>query len=331
MSSNRRPAVLLAMRPTVAELALPPDVRARLRASARLLYPVADDFSRPEVRAALAEAEVLLTGWGVPLVDARVLAAAPRLRAVLHAAGTVKKILAPEVWERGIAVSSAAPANAGPVADYTVSVIRLAAKRAFSAAASYRAGYPRDLTTSALTGAHGRTVGVVGASRTGRLVLDRLAGTGMRLLFHDPYATAVAGAQSRELDELLAESDIVSLHAPLLPETRGLIDDRRLWLLRERAVLINTARGALVDTGALVRHCASGRIDAVLDVTDPEPLPPGHPLLSLPNVLVTPHIAGAMGTEMRLLGEFAVAELERWAAGAPLLGAVRKGDLARIA
>jgi phosphoglycerate dehydrogenase-like enzyme len=102
--------------------------------------------------------------------------------------------------------------------------------------------------------------------------------------------------------------------------------------MREGSVLVNTARGALIDTGALVRHCTAGRIDAFLDVTDPdEPLPPGHPLFLLPNVVVTPHLAGAMGTEVALLGEYAVAEVERYAAGLPLLGAVRADDLAWIA
>lgn len=135
-----------------------------------------------------------------------------------------------------------------------------------------------------------------------------------------------------ELDELLRRSDVVTLHAPSLPETYHLLHDRRLALMRDGSVLVNTARGALIDTEALVRHCATGRIDAFLDVTDPdEPLPPTHPLFLLPNVVVTPHLAGAMGTEVALLGAHAVADVERYAAGLPLLGAVREDDLARIA
>ncbi|MET9518195.1 hydroxyacid dehydrogenase [Streptomyces sp. NPDC002994] len=323
------------MRPDVAALALPGGVRARLAAGFDVPDLVVDDFGRPEARKALSRADVLISGWGCPLVDAGVLADAPRLRAVMHAAGSVKQVLAPEVWERGITVSSAAPANAGPVADYTVAAIHLAAKRAFRTAGEYRAGRPRDLTVSPATGFLDRTVGVVGASKIGRLVLARLAGAGVRLLVHDPYlAAAEAAALGGELvalDALLTASDIVTLHAPLLPGTRHLIDARALALLRDGAILINTARGGLVDTEALAAHCADGRIDAVLDVTDPEPLPPGHVLLGLPNVLVTPHIAGAMGTEVRLLGEFAVAEAERFVAGERLLGEVRAQDLPRIA
>lgn len=334
-STSPRLTALVAMRRDVAALALLPGVRARLAARFDVPDLVVDDFGRPGAREALSRTEVLITGWGCPPVDVGVLAAAPRLRAVMHAAGSVKHVLAPEVWQRGITVSSAAPANAGPVADYTVAAIHLSAKRAFRSAGEYRAGRPRDLTVSPRTGFLDRTVGIVGASRTGRLVLERLAGTGVRLLVHDPYLAAAEasalGAEPVGLDALLTGSDIVSLHAPLLPATRHLVDARALGLLRDGAVLVNTARGGLVDTEALTAHCARGRIDAVLDVTDPEPLPPGHPLLRLPNVLVTPHVAGAMGTEVRLLGEFAVAEAERFAAGERLLGEVRAEDLPRLA
>lgn len=323
------------MRQDVAALALPDDVRARLDAVCDVPDLVVDDFGRPEARKALSRTDVLISGWGCPAVDASVLADAPRLRAVLHAAGSVKHVLTPAVWERGITVSSAAPANAAPVADYTLAAIHLSAKRAFRTAGEYRAGRPQDLTVSPATGLLDRTVGIIGASKIGRLVLERLAGAGVTLLVHDPYLEAAdadaLGARLVGLDELLTGSDIVSLHAPLLPETRNLIDARALGLLRDGAVLINTARGGLVDTEALAEHCAAGRIEAVLDVTEPEPLPPGHLLLTLPHVLVTPHIAGAMGTEVRLLGAFAVAETERFAAGERLLGEVRAEDLSRIA
>jgi phosphoglycerate dehydrogenase-like enzyme len=164
-----------------------------------------------------------------------------------------------------------------------------------------------------------------------------LVANGFRVLLTDPTLTPedaramTPSVELVELDELLTRSDVVSVHAPSLPETHHLLDDRRLSLMRDGAVLVNTARGALIDTDALTRHCASGRIDAFLDVTDPEPLPVGHPLFALPNVLVTPHLAGAMGTEVAVLGEFAVAEVERLVRGLPLVGGVQADDLARIA
>ncbi|UBU16271.1 NAD(P)-dependent oxidoreductase [Nonomuraea gerenzanensis] len=144
------------------------------------------------------------------------------------------------------------------------------------------------------TGLHDCTVGGIGASRIGRLVLQRLLAFDVRVLLSDPTLTpaeaALLGAEAVEPDELCRRSDPVTVHAPALPETHHLLDRRRLALLPDRAVLVNTARGSLVDTGALTGECVSGRLSAVLDVTDPEPLPAGHPLFELPNVLITPHL-----------------------------------------
>jgi phosphoglycerate dehydrogenase-like enzyme len=123
----------------------------------------------------------------------------------------------------------------------------------------------------------------------------------------------------------------VTLHAPSLPETRHLLDRRRLALLRDGAVLVNTARGALVDGAALEAELVSGRIDAVIDTTEPEVLPASSPLFDLPNVFLTPHIAGAMGTETRRLAALALDEIERLARGEPLAHEVRLADLPRIA
>ncbi|MDX6313067.1 MAG: hypothetical protein QOF44_2531 [Streptomyces sp.] len=335
---SRRMTVAIAMQREVAALALTEALAARLAENAAVQPDVITDFTDPAVGERLANTDVLLTGWGCPLVDRDVLDAAPRLRAIVHAAGSVKHHLTPEVWERGILVSSAVSANAFPVAQYTVGAILLAGKRAFRLADAYSRGHYKNKLADD-TGNHERVVGVVGASRTGRLVLELLAPHGFQLLVSDPTLDARAAAellpagqvQLVELDDLLRRSDVVSLHAPALPETHHLLDDRRLALLRDGAVLINTARGQLIESEALLRHCITGRIDAVLDVTDPEPLPAGHPLLALPNVTVTPHVAGAMGTEIRRLGEFAVAEIERLAADQPLHGRIRADQLALLA
>ena len=134
-----------------------------------------------------------------------------------------------------------------------------------------------------------------------------------------------------ELDELLATSDIVSLHAPALPETRNMIGRDELARMARGVWLINTARGALVDTAALEDATRDGRINAFLDVTDPEPLPPDSPLWDLPNVVITPHIAGSQGNEVRRLGRQAVTEVERYARHEPPLHPVTHADLGRIA
>jgi phosphoglycerate dehydrogenase-like enzyme len=316
---------------------LPADLMQRLRTLVRLEPgPALTSFETKEAASVLRDADVLVTGWGCPCIDSAALATAPRLRAVIHAAGSVKRHVDPAVFAHGITVSSAAQANAVPVAEYTVSAIVFAAKRAFTRANWYaRDRTAGDWRSGTGTGLFGRTIGIVGASRTGRLVLDRLRVLNVRLLLADPYITAqqarALGAELVDTDELCRRSELISIHAPALPETYHLLDARRLTLLQDGATLINTARGSLVDTDALTHHCTTGRLDAVLDVTDPEPLPPGHPLLQLPNVLVTPHLAGSQGHELRRLGEFVVAEVARFVRGEPLHGTVHSSDLHRIA
>jgi len=276
----------------------------------------------------LEHAEIVLSGWGCPPLDAALLARAPSLRAIVHAAGGVKGHVTDACWERGLLVSTAAGANAGPVAEYTLARILLAGKGADRLAREYAARRSAiDLAGEFPDiGNFGKTVGIVGASRIGRRVIELLEPFDFEILVSDPY---VQGAVA--LDDLLAVSDIVSLHAPSLPSTRHMLDARRLALLRDGATLINTARGALIDQDALVAELVSGRIDAVIDVTEPEILPGDSPLYDLPNVVLTPHIAGALGDEVRRLGDSALAELARYARGEPFAHPVTRADLDRVA
>ncbi|WP_179816122.1 hydroxyacid dehydrogenase [Allostreptomyces psammosilenae] len=299
---------------------------------------VVTDFAEPRAAAALAQAEVLVTGWGCPRFGPRELDAAPRLRAVVHTAGTVKPHLTEECWHRGVAVSSAAAANALPVAEYTLAAILLANKRVLTTRDLYRErrGGPVDWhATLAGHGNYRRVIGVVGASRIGRRVIELLAPFDFEVLVSDPHLSpadaAALGVTPVELDELCATSDVVSLHAPALPSTRHLIDRRRLALMRDGATFINTARGWLVDHDALLDELASGRLHAVIDVTEPEVLPADSPLYELPNVLLTPHVAGSMGGELRRMADFALDELERWVRGEPFAEPVLLEHLARSA
>jgi phosphoglycerate dehydrogenase-like enzyme len=337
-SQSERPTVVLAMAPALTQELFSPALRTRLAGLATLLDP--DPLTRfDDERAArlLPQAEVLLTGWGCPRIDAAVLDRAPRLRAILHAAGTVKGHVAEEAWVRGVRVCSAAAANAVPVAEFTIAAILLAGKRAFRLQRLYRDLRSFRLWTNEVPslGNLGRTVGIVGASRIGRLVLERLRAFDFVRLLADPTLepseARALGAEWTSLDDLLRRSDIVSLHAPLLPETRGLLDRRRLELLRDGAVLINTARGGLVDGAALTEALVAGRIDAVIDTTEPELLPADSPLYELANVFLTPHIAGAMGVETQRLAALALDELERLTNGDVLHHEVLQKDLARIA
>ena len=338
MITARRPSVLLAMDPGVAPRLFDAPLLARLAEVADVDPAlVAADLTAPAAAAALARAEILLTGWGAPLLDARALAAAPRLRAVVHAAGTVRFHVTAACWERGVLVSSAAHANAQPVAEYTVAAILLAGKRVLRARDAYRAARgPLDVhALLAGAGNHRRTVGVVGASRIGRRVIELLRPYDLDVLVYDPYLTdsdaADLGAEPTGLDELCGRSDVVTVHAPELPATRHLIDRARLAVMRDGATLINTSRGSLVDQDALVGELVAGRLDAVLDVTEPEVLPPGSPLYDLPNVLLTPHIAGSLGVELHRLGAAAIDEVARYARGLPFAHPVTRAELGHSA
>ncbi|GAA0605546.1 hydroxyacid dehydrogenase [Streptomyces crystallinus] len=335
-ATDNRPAVLLAMGPGIAERLLAERHRARLAALARTdPYLVAHELLTPEpgVAAALASAEVLLTCWGAPPLTAEVLAAAPRLRAVVHAAGSVKHHITEACWERGLAVASAAAANALPVAEYTLAAILLAGKRVLASAQRYaELRAPHDwLREADGTGNYDRTVGLVGASRIGRRVIELLRPFDLRVLLHDPYVNAAEaarlGVEAVPLDELCARSSVVSVHAPQLPATERMIGARQLAAMPDGATLINTARGSLVDGPALLGELLSGRLHAVLDVTEPELPPRDSPLYDLPNVLLTPHIAGSLGNELHRMADLALDEVERFAAGKPFADPVRAASL----
>jgi phosphoglycerate dehydrogenase-like enzyme len=322
MPAARRPSVVLAMSPAHPPRLFDEELRQRLSDVAEIdLDLIVDDFTTDEARAALRTAEVLLTCWGCPPLDADVMAATPALEAVIHSAGSVKSLIRPACWERGIAVSSAVSANAVPVAEYTLAMILLAGKRAFPIQQAYKVDATRRDWAAIHPGLgnYRTTVGIVGASHVGRRMIDLLRPFDTRVLLADPTidnATADRlGVDLVELDELVRSCDVVSIHAPDIPATRHMFDARRLGLMRSGATLINTARGRLVDTDALTAELATGRIYAVLDVTDPEPLPADSPLFAMPNVVVTPHIAGSLGREIGRMGALAVEELERYARG----------------
>ncbi|WP_285475388.1 hydroxyacid dehydrogenase [Actinoplanes sp. NBRC 101535] len=297
---------------------------------------VAERFDTPSIRHALADTEVLITGWGCPPLDAVTLAAAPRLRAVVHAAGSVKSHVTQACWDRGLLVSSAAAANAIPVAEYALAAILFAGKGVFTLRERYRDD--RVFTPAAMVpgvGNFGQRVGIIGASRTGRRVLELLRPFDLDVHVADPYLTAAdaagLGAKLLDLDDLLRRCAVVSLHAPSIPQTHGMLSAERLALLPDGAVLINTARGELVDTAALAAEVAGGRISAVLDVTDPEPMPPASPLFDLPGVFLTPHVSGSHGNEIHRLGQCALDELRRLVAGRPFAHPVHEHELVRSA
>ena len=233
-------------------------------------------------------------------IDAGLLAAAPKLVAVSNMATGYDNVDIAEASRRLILVSRTPGVLTETSADLAFGLLLAAARRIAEGDRYVRAGKWRTWGPEIMLGpdVHGATLGIIGLGRIGAAVARRAAGFGMRILYHGRNRNARAekdlGVAYAGLDTLLAQSDFVSIHAALTEETRGLIGARQLGLMKPGAILINTARGPLVDQDALYEALRSGAIaGAALDVTDPEPLPADSPLLALDNVVITPHTASA--------------------------------------
>jgi glyoxylate reductase len=237
------------------------------------------------LRSRAAGANALLTQL-TDRVDAALIESAPSLRAIANYAVGTDNVDLDAATERGIPVGHTPGVLTETTADLAWALLMAGARRLGEAERAVRAGDWRPFSPEAYLGhdVHGATLGVVGYGRIGRAVARRAAGFGMEVLH----------TREVELDDLLRRSDFVSLHTPLTDATRGMIGARELALMQPHAVLVNTARGEVVDTEALVDALNAGRIAAAaLDVTDPEPLPADHPLLAAPGVTVVPHIGSA--------------------------------------
>jgi glyoxylate reductase len=258
-------------------------------------------------------------------IDAALMDAAPRLKVISQCAVGYDNVDVAAAKARGIAVGNTPGVLTDATADFAFTLMLAAARRVVEGADFVRAGKWETWGLSLLLGldVFGATLGIVGMGRIGQAVAKRARGFEMRVLYHDavrrPEAERALGVEYRPLDDLLAEADFVSLHVSLNPQTRGLIGARELRRMKPSAVLVNTARGPVVDTEALYDALSRGEIAAAaLDVTDPEPLPADHKLLTLPNVIVTPHIASATVTSRTRMALMAVRNLIAGVRGEPL-------------
>lgn len=299
-----------------------PEQRAQIDEHVDIIGPRYSGTSIRENLEVLREVEVIFSGWGGPRMDEEFLRHAPNLKAVFYGAGSIKGIVSEAFWERGVIVTSSYAANAVPVAEFCLAQIL------FSLKLGWR--YLR-LTREEKTwakpwrtpGAFGSKVGLVSLGMIGRLTLDLLKPFDLEILVYStsltPDKAAGMGVRLVSLEELFAESHVVSLHTPSLPSTQGMINGKLIRSMREDATFINTARGAVVNEPELVEALRDRPdLTALLDVTAPEPPVPGSPLYDLPNCLLTPHIAGSMDAECRRLGQYAVDEMKRFLQGEPL-------------
>lgn len=292
-----------------------------------------DNWSSEEVAQRAAGMDGIVTGWGAPKLIPEVFAAAPELKIIAHSAGSVHGLISDEIARefivpRGITVFSANNAIARNVAESAIGMLLMTMRHWVQFSNWY---HETGLWVNPVYDKNGQflqgsTVGVVSASKVGREVIRLLAPWDVTILVYDPYLSkadaAAMGVERVELNDLFARADHVTVHAPSTPETERMIGAEQLGLLREGATLVNTSRGSVIDHDALVAAARARRINVCLDVTTPEPLPPGHALRGLDNVIVTPHCSGAGFYGYFEIGDTTIQALEDAFAGRPVEGAV---------
>jgi len=255
--------------------------------------------SRDELLTRVRGMDGLVTLLSDPISAAVMDAAGPQLKVISQYAVGFDNIDIPAATARGIRVGHTPGILTDATADFAFALLMSAARRVVEGDRHTRAGQWKTWGPSILLGSDfvGATLGLVGFGRIGRAMAKRAAGFDMRVIYYDPTAQPDPAVQAEpvgSLEELLRQSDFVSLHTPLTPATRGMINAQTLGMMKPNAVLVNTSRGQVIDQAALYDALRSGQIfAAALDVTDPEPLPLDSPLLTLPNLIVAPHIASA--------------------------------------
>ncbi len=308
---------------------------ARIARRVELVAPPltkAELASRPEL---WAEVDVVFSGWDAPVLDEALLARAPKLRAVFYGAGSIRYFATDAFWARNIEVTSAYAMNAVPVAEFTLATILMSLKQAwhYMVRTQLDGRFP-PMRESA--GAFGSKVGLISLGMIGRLVRERLRPFDVEVLAFDPFVTreqaTALGVEMVSLEEIFRQCDVVSLHTPWLKETEGMITAALLDQLKPGATFVNTARGAVVNEADLIAVMTRRPdLTAVLDVTHPEPPVAGSPFYTLPNVILTPHIAGSKDRECRRMGSLMIEEFDRWSRGEGLKWGIDKAKAALLA
>lgn len=283
--------------------------------------------------------EIVLTGWDSPGITDAMLDQAPRLRAVIHAAGSIKPFIPASTWRRGVRVASCNDALGVGVAETTLGMMICGLKGFFPASAVTRqGGWQSDLLaleTFKVRELYEVTIGVIGASRVGRHLIRLLKAFEVHCLLVDPHVdeheARLLGVELVSLDELMERSDVVTLHAPALESTRGMLGEAQFRRMKDGAIFINTARGMIVDEPALIRELESGRIWALIDVTHPEPPGLDHKFRCLPNVILTPHISGALANGSFRMGRSAVEQVLELVRGEVMHGEISADKIAQLA
>ena len=279
------------------------------------INPTDEDFTEDEAAEFLAGKDGAMSSWRVTNLTPGILEKSPGLKIWAYGAGTVKGKICEEAWEKGVIVTSSAPAIADDVAELTMGFITIGLRRVILYMREMQANEPA-LKPRARS-LYKRTVGVISASQVGQRVMRLLKPYDVRILLFDPFMPADRardefGAEVADLETIAKESDVVTIHAPKLEATYHMYNGTHFKLMKDDAVFVNTSRGDNIDEAALIEELEKGRLFAYLDVTSPEPPVADSPLRKLPNCVLTPHVAGLQSYR---IGNLVVEELRRCFAG----------------
>ena len=287
------------------------------------------------VKKVMKDATICVTSWGNNPVDADILSVCPDLKLLVHAAGSVKPVVSDDLWKKGVRVSSSAPMLSMGVSETALGFTISASKNFYALNDSLHHGGWAEGKEN-IRELYELTVGVISGGWAGRHYIELLKPFQVDILLYDPFISEEKakemGCRKATFEEVLEQSDIISIHAPSIPETFHLFNKDTLAKMKKDAVLINTARGSIIDEQALYEHMKAGNLKyACLDVYDPEPPAADNPLRTLPNVIMTPHLAGLANNGLKKIGQHVCEEIEKFLAGEKMLAEVTEDMLAKMA
>ena len=317
------PRILMIPEPALYQRVFTPEADAALRALGDITF-LDERISSAELASMIAGYDVAITSWGTPVFTDSVLEAATDLKLIAHAAGSIKSMLPPAVFAREIQVTHAAVAMAQSVAEMSLTFILMLLRRIMEFDQVMKAGMDWEATKAVGWGLDiaGTRVGVVGAGYVGRRMIVLLQAVQAEVVVYDPYLSdnvaQQMGVEKAELHHLLQTCMAITLHAPKTDETHHMIGAEELKLIPDRAAFVNTSRGTLIDEEALIDELQTGRFWAALDVFEREPLAVDHPLRSMKNVVLIPHMASKTRQADARIGQVIVDEVGRFLNGLPL-------------
>ena len=307
----------------------------RLRKQGELnIYDRADFSDKDYVVDFVKGSNFIITSWGSPVIDAAILDACPDLKAVLHAAGSVKPVVSDALIEKNIRMTASAIAIGEGVAETALAYAIAGSKRFFWLNEDVKAGKWAERKRM-VRDFYDIKVGVISGGMVGKHMVKLLKNFHVDILMYDPILTkeqiAEIGAEKVTLEELMSQCDVVSIHAPSIPATDNMVNKDNLKLMKDGAVLINTARGTIINEQDLIEELKKGRIFACLDVTNPEPPVADSELFKLPNVVMTPHLAGTVTNGKKRIALHVCEELERFQNGERMKTEVDLSKLSQMA